>query len=544
MAKTHPDGWQSLEVTGARQREIETLAVLAKSLPEDYTVYHSIHWSTLERGHSVYGEVDFVVVNNAGSVLLIEQKSGFLDETADGLVKRYGGKTKSVAAQVSRSLHAFQSKLQRMLGADTVWIDYLFYCPDYHVKAVHAAGIEAGRIVDASTRGDLARIIQATFPPGEQELKAQKVHRFLRDELQLETDVSAMMGQARNMVARVSGGLAHWARKLTFSPYRLRVTGTAGSGKTQLALAEFRAAIEAGLRPLYVCYNRPLADHFSAIAPGGGVACTFHMLCDLHLQAHGVQTDFATPGVFEQLINRALDRMPLPNFRFDTVIVDEGQDFSELWRDGVLRHAKDDARVIWLEDPMQNLYARPPVSLPDWVGIRSEANYRSPRAIVRFLQCILPDDVRIEAQSPIDSAEVEILTYSTSGELLERMSEALRRTYAAGFRKEDVAIVTFRGRENSALSPFDRIGQNKLRSFTGRYDLLGQPEFTDGDVLIESVYRFKGQSVPAVILAEVDFESLDDCAVRKLFVGATRASLHLTLVISERAAEVLLKRLG
>ena len=42
-------------------------------------------------------------------------------------------------------------------------------------------------------------------------------------------------------------------------------------------------------------------------------------------------------------------------------------------------------------------------------------------------------------------------------------------------------------------------------------------------MLVESVYRFKGQAAPAVILTEIDFEVLDDKAVRKLFVGATRA---------------------
>ena len=62
--------------------------------------------------------------------------------------------------------------------------------------------------------------------------------------IQLDADVSALVGRAQAMVTRLSGGLAHWARQLEFTPHRLRVTGTAGSGKTQLALAEYRAAIE------------------------------------------------------------------------------------------------------------------------------------------------------------------------------------------------------------------------------------------------------------------------------------------------------------
>ncbi|MFX7329315.1 hypothetical protein ABTI69_21230, partial [Acinetobacter baumannii] len=86
---------------------------------------------------------------------------------------------------------------------------------------------------------------------------------------------------------RVAGGLSQWARALDFDPYRLRVVGTAGSGKTQLALAEYSAAIAAGRRPLYVCFNRPLADHLAHIAPEGGMACTVHHLCERVLAAHG-----------------------------------------------------------------------------------------------------------------------------------------------------------------------------------------------------------------------------------------------------------------
>jgi len=45
------------------------------------------------------------------------------------------------------------------------------------------------------------------------------------------------------------------------------------------------------------------------------------------------------------------------------------------------------------------------------------------------------------------------------------------------------------------------------------------------------------------VLAEIDFDTLDEKTVRKLFVGATRAGMKLVLVLSERAAGVLLGRM-
>jgi len=544
MARTLPDGWQHLDgdaAPGAR-RELETLRQLAAALPDDYTIYHGIHWTTLERGHAAFGEIDFVVVNRAGDLLLIEQKLGFLTETAEGLVKDYPGRSKSVPVQLARSRDALLGKLAQRRDVPPLRVDSLLFCPHYTVKHPLAAGIVPERIVDARRKDELARVIQSVLPPGE-EGDTAAVHRFLRDVIRLEPDVSALVGRARTLVTRVAGGLAHWARRIEMTPFRLRVTGTAGSGKTQLALAEFGAALAAGKRPLYVCFNRPLADHFEAIAQPGGLACTFHALCEALLRAHGETHDFGRPGAFDALVARAAELAVPPGLTFDTLIVDEGQDWSEDWRDLAFRHAAPQARMLWLEDPLQNLYGRAPVALPGWVGLRSRANYRSPRPIVRFLHALLGDDEDIDAASPLDGGEVEFLVYRDAAGLLAQVKLGIKQCHAAGFRKGDVAVLSYHGRESSHLLRHDRLGDFTFRRFSGAYDLLQRPVYDEGDILMESVPRFKGQSAPAVVLAEVDFETLDDKAVRRLFVGATRAAMKLVLVLAEPAARLLHERL-
>lgn len=84
MAKVIPSHWQAMVALGAAQRELETLALLARELPDDYTVFHGIHWTRVEHEASLFGEIDFAIVSPGGRLLVIEQKSGFLDETSEG----------------------------------------------------------------------------------------------------------------------------------------------------------------------------------------------------------------------------------------------------------------------------------------------------------------------------------------------------------------------------------------------------------------------------------------------------------------------------
>ncbi|ATE62221.1 ATP-binding domain-containing protein [Thauera sinica] len=550
MARIHPEGWRQLPASGARSRELATLALFAGALPDDFAVYHGLHWTRAEGEHTVFGEITFAVVGPSGRVLLIEQQAGFLDETAEGLLRPPSRRARKVSVELARCTEALRARLRPLLDGDEPRLDTLFYCPDYRVRQPGTAGLDPARIVDASRRDELAAIVRTLAapdagpeakPPAPE--RRATLHRFFADLLELVPDVQALAGRAEALTTRLSGGLAEWARRIDFTPFRLHVTATAGSGKTQLALAAYGDALRAGRRPLYVCYNRPLADHFARIAPPGGEVATFHRLCDRRLRAAGRIPDFTAPGAFRRMEAdfAALAAVRDPAWRFGELIVDEGQDFAEPWRDALLALLADDGRAWWLEDPMQNLYGRPPVPLPGWVRITAATNYRTPADIVDLLNRRLPLPAPIRAGSPVAGSAPEVMAWHGDGEqgLMEATRRAITRAIGLGFRRDMIALVTFRGREHSRFTPITHLGPHRLRAFSGRYDLFGEPEHSEGDLLIDSVYRFKGQSAPCVIFTEIDFDALDEATVRKLFVGATRATMKLILVASPRAAAVL-----
>lgn len=543
MAKVIPAHWQTIKAFGAFQREIETLELLARELPDEYTVFHGVHWTRVDHNHSVFGEIDFAILTPGGRVLLIEQKAGFLNETEGGLVKNYGVVEKKVASQLNRNVHGLQTRFAQH-DSDKLFADYLFYCPDYTVKRPDIAGLDPARIVDATRKDQLPALIRSILPLDEPAPLADRVKSFLGQELSLVPEIGTIAREVDTLHARLSGGLAVWGRRIDCEPFRVRVIGTAGSGKSQLALAALNDAVAAGRRPLYVCYNRPLADHMALIAPNGVEVATYHQLCDRMLRSMGITIDFTQDGAFGQLETGFAQSTPPDAWFFDELIIDEGQDFKAEWLPHLMRLLRPGGRAWWLEDPLQNLYGRAQVALPGWVTLRSDTNYRSPQDILASLRQLSLVPENVEGGSPLSGSEVEILTYADTRGMIDETKKALTQGLSAGFKRPQMAVITWRGREHSQLLGYDQIGPHKLKSFTGHYDLLGNPIFSEGDILTETVYRFKGQAAPYVVFTEIGFEAYDDQAMRKLFVGATRATMKLTLVISNRSAEILMSRVG
>ncbi|MCW5626350.1 MAG: nuclease, partial [Burkholderiales bacterium] len=443
MARIHPAGWREVEALGAAQREIETLHLLAEALPDAYSVFHGVHWTRLERGASVFGDIDFVIVAPSGRTLLIEQKAGFLTETPEGLMKAHGRTAKNVAVLLARNADAVRVRFAATHQGEALPLETLLYCPDHHVRNPAAVGIEPERIVHAGSREPLSKVIRRALPLDEPASPlAARVGRFFADVLELVPDIGAVTDKVDGLYTRLSGGLAEWGRRIEADPFRLHVIGTAGSGKTQLALAAFRDAVAAGRRPLYVCYNRPLADHMAGQVPPGGEVATYHQLCERTARMLGQRPDFSRPDAFRQLEAIFADSVPGPDALFDELLVDEGQDFDIAWRDPLLRRLREGGRAWWFEDPMQNLYSRPPVPLPGWVRLRADTNFRSPTQVVALLGQLLGDVTTIHGASPVEGEVVTHNVYSTQAQLIEQTKSAITHAVGQGFKRSAIVVLT------------------------------------------------------------------------------------------------------
>jgi superfamily I DNA and RNA helicase len=338
--------------------------------------------------------------------------------------------------------------------------------------------------------------------------------------------------------------MAVWVPRITHSSGVLRIQATAGSGKTQLALTLLEGAIAAKESALYVCYNRPLADMITSIASTRSTVASYHELAVDHYRSHHQEPNFGDPEVFKQ-IDEAYQQdsnqfMP----KYDLLIIDEAQDFDPQWVASLLCLLKPTGRLYLMEDEAQRLYEREAFDLPDAVTLTCNDNHRSPRAICQVINALALVQPAIISKSPYQGNLPEFRSYTTDRILLEQTEQAVLSLMAQGFELSDIVILTGHGRNKSKLLNAEHIGRFTTRRFTGTYSREGNPVWSKGDLTIESIYRFKGQSSPAIILSEVDFTELTEQERRKLFVSMTRAQLNLQVIMSPQAEKCFADILG
>lgn len=556
MARIVPYEIDAAARRGRANPELDTLRRLEDALSDEFTVYHGVHWAHADASAALYGEIDFIVANRLGRLIAIEQKNGPVAVGANDLVKDYASGTRGLRAQVGRNLHHLMSEFGRRHPDRRLDIDHLLYLPDHVLTGPLPASIDPDRVVDARSRERLAARIVELFherehPSGPKDTHRgapppdpTDVHQFLADYVDAMPCVDAMRRVAHAEYARRSGGLAIWARRIEAAPFRLRVVGTAGSGKTQLALEELRAAKAAGRSAMYLCFNRALADAMRRAAPAPDACSTFHELGAWCLRGTGEAIDYAEPGVFERLAAAVVDAAPALESSVDLLIVDEGQDFQPEWAQAVLRLVRPDGRALWLEDPTQNLYRRTAVELPGWVTMRSPVNYRSPHVLVTLANTLGLSDAPIEAGSAVHGFDPTLETYSDEATLVEKTSAAVAALVAAGHAPADIAVISWHGRERSRVIDTPTLGGQPTRRFTGRFTDDGEAVFSDGELQLETLFRFKGQAADCVVITEVDFDEWTEEVRRRLFVAMTRARLRVVLVASARAEGLILDRIG
>ena len=538
MARLCPTLPPRAAMTAGEYAELDLLATLERGLSDAYTLFHSVDWSRGAGRLEQHGEIDIVVVNQRGDVLLMEVKSGDVDFLPGGIFKTYGGKPKDITAQIGLQYGALRTRLTD--AGLAVHVSHLLVLPHLKVKT-ETVQWPRERIVDSDDIGDIVSRVTQLLGSGLADVGTQeRVLAFFQNRFQVEPDVSALTGRIQQSATRMSSGLAVWVPRIDAPAGVIRVIGTAGSGKTQLALRLLRDADAQGKKAAYICFNRALADHMSHVAPVRTPAETFHEFALRVVRRTGQVVDFSLPTAFDTIADQCIEALAQTDSDLDLLVLDEMQDMQPEWVQALLSRLTDEGRAVLLEDPEQQLYKdREAFDIPQAVTITSHENFRTPRALVKLINRLRLTVVDVEALAPYEGEMQDPIVYESPERIAPCTVKAVERCLQRGFSLDDVAVVSMRGRERSVLQGLDKLGPWSLNRFTGQFDQGSTPIWKDGQLLIESIRRFKGQAAPAVVLTECDMAQLDPINRRLLFVGLTRARVHLEWVMSSNTARLL-----
>lgn len=545
MARIYPPLDAFRPASAGEYAEADCIRHLADGLPTEFVVFHHLPLHAIHDGRDFFGEYDIVVLTPSGRVVSLELKAGELVQTGTGAVKRYGDKEKDVSKQLARQHASLLASLRHAQIHATV--NHFLVLPHHRWKAGDSLSIPRERVIDADAYPDLARRILRD-DMGHPRLMPEalaRIEQHLAGYFHLAPDVDRIASVNGELRRRLASGLATWVPRIENPSKTYVVEGAAGCGKTQLALALLREACGRGERALYVCFNRALADHLASLAPSNARVDTLHGIAREYVERRGGQIDFSSPDVFDWMIEQLAAHFESERGPYDLVIIDEGQDFAPDWVSTVDAMGRGEHRLYLLQDDDQRLYRREPFGLEGATIVRTRENFRSPQVVVEMINLLELTPLPIEARSPAagEAPNVEPYPEGNDRALVKATETAIERCIAAGYRPDQIAVVSWQGLRSSALHDTRELAGLQIKTFTGKYDTAGNALYTDGQLELETVFRFKGRSMEAIVFTEIDFDLLDAETSRRLYVGLTRARSHLELVTSHRAARRIADRI-
>ena len=503
-------------------------------------------------------EIDFLVAIEGAGIVCIEVKGGEVTHTGrDWLQRLHSGRIKTIepvrqVRQARYALRDFIEKDPRWTQGRVRW-NHLVVLPNSQFSPSFAlTDCPRWMVVDRDDFPTLVERIRDVAHSQKQDLPLLTATGVEQLQVALggrglpQRDVVARALQnedAADILTDQQAVILNATQLLT----RVEVRGGAGSGKTFMAVEQARRLANQGQRVALLCYSHGLASYLKRITAGWsrrqqpGYVGEFHDLGIAWGAAEGPdesQRNAATARFFEHdLPARMLELAnALPDGqRFDSIVIDEAQDFADSWWEPILAALGDpDTGGLYLfSDEGQRVFDRkgtPPVPL---VPLILEHNIRNTRQIATAFGPLVDHPMRfLGGEGP----EVRFVACEHD-QALDVGDDEVEALLDDGWRPEDVALLTTGSRHP----------EQKTRQSEGTQAYWDS--FWDAEqVFYGHVLGFKGLERRAVVLVVNDGKVMERSPER-LYVGLSRAREKLVVcgdpaLIIEIGGPDLARRLG
>jgi hypothetical protein len=496
------------------------------------------------------GEADFVVLHPERGLLVLEVKGG-VPELRQRTWFRGGKEMRDPFEQARRNRYALFDAVEERTSrrvhrgmfthGDVVVFPHCTYGGPLPLNA------DPRILLDARTLPDFANRINTCWEAWQRQTtyltptQFRELQESLMPKLRLLRFVGAEIATEGARIVQITRD-QHATLQGLLASDRVLVEGTAGSGKTLLAL-EFAVSLSAaGNKVLLLCYNRHLAAWLHESVRGEArlrnregflEIATFHSYAFKIAKRANIEFDVPSGGgdrfwddevplILEQALEVLRDRGKPP--LFDAIVVDEAQDFSRDWWvtvESLTRGGRDGRLYVFL-DLNQSLRGEcllPPVPLP--TKLRLTTNCRNTRAIARSASCLSGSKVTLLPSSP-DGEAPSIRRAATPAAEAGLVLDELRRLLRSGITPRQIVLIGPASFDKGALARFE--------------DVEGVSLVSDADawrrgegILVTTSRAFKGLEADVIVLYDLanfgtTFTKTD------LYVAWTRARHRLIVV--------------
>ncbi|WP_059015790.1 NERD domain-containing protein [Mycobacterium sp. M26] len=503
-------------------------------------------------------EVDFVVAIEGAGVVCVEVKGGEVwHDGARWWQKSRGGHVKEIepVRQAREACYA----LREFIEADPRWTqgrlrwDHVVVFPNSHVAQDFAIGdCPRWKVID---RDDLPTLVGRL----RNVVVRQEIDRPILSQTGIEQLHTALSGRGlpqRDVVARAlenedAADILTERQAVILDAIKLlnrvEVRGGAGSGKTFMAVEQARRLAKDGQRVALLCYSHGLASYLKRITKNWshrqqpGYVGEFHAL-GIRWGAPTGPAESERTQQASQFFEHDLPELMLDlatnlemGHRFDSIVIDEAQDFADSWWDPLLAALKDpDTGGIYVfSDEGQRVFDRqgtPPVPL---VPLILDHNIRNTRQIATAFQPLVDHPMRYLGG---DGPEVTFVPCSRD-DAMDVGDDQIDRLLDDGWRPEDVALLTTGSRHPEQVARQEEGTESYWDSF-----------WDAEQVFYGHVLGFKGLERRAIVLVVNDKGAFERSRER-LYVGLSRARDQLVVCgdpgfIAEVGGSDFARRLG
>ncbi|RCW36782.1 nuclease-related domain-containing DEAD/DEAH box helicase [Marinilabilia salmonicolor] len=326
--------------------------------------------------------------------------------------------------------------------------------------------------------------------------------------------------------------------KIVSANQNIFVTGPAGSGKTVMATTIAQEAFEEGKSVLLLTFNRILANNIrynlnlKKEDRSRFEVATFHSIAKRLIdkeepewwREHSKEDDFWTLTSAVKL-DEVLEK---DSPKYDVLIIDEGQDFHELWFESLEKLLKPEGHYYVFMDKHQNIF-NAFTKIPgnrNFLNFPLTKNCRNTKTIIDYLSQHIEDNIDPKDDTPGGEAVREI-TFKNDVEQLNRIKdEWFRLVDEEKIPPERIVIIFNAKKSESCIGKTRKFGKYSIEAVDRK---TGKP--APGKVNYTTINTFKGLEADVVFI--IDTDKVENPDYKILYTQASRAKYLLYILIKK-----------